>query len=478
MSNQKYVPDGCWLRCDKGTVPTQLKVTHSPKASIYGDNIATEADKDFNVNVMPFGVCSVTQKACVMQPLYWDKCREGVKVDGKKLVVQEAHLVCAVGGQAGIFYSKADAMVGLAGDAALGAGVGAGRGANYLDGNFSDLAREAALFDPNGNPLPGNQTKGNFGEIRTTLDLKMRGYQMTSTTQATTLGDVTHQGLDLAARDPKGPTDIILDSKYSSADGPPSMSNTKLSDKQMSNKWLRDPAPNSSLSRLEEGTSAADAQRIDAKMTANAAAPRPAPTTPPTHEIAPRYPRNPGDLTRASAKIGPAGKITYYELDANGDNIQSVKPGENRLRVNPVEMPMANVVGGSSRAANMVNSVSRSIRSNASVLTANEWLVTNASNVARVGRVVGRGLLVVGIITEGIAIHNAYEQDGGKVGENTKQAIGSAAGALAGGLVGAKIGATIGAIGGPVGILVGGLVGGIAGGLIGGFAGKKIGGWF
>ncbi len=472
MSNQKYVPDGCWLRCDKGSAPTQLKVTHSPKASIYGDNIATEADKDFNVNVKPFGVCSVTQKACVMQPLYWDKCREGVKVNGLKLVVDEAHLLCAVGGRIEIFYSKADAMAG-AGGAALGAGAGGARGAGYLDENFSALAREAALFDANSDPLPGTQTKGNFGEIRTTLDLKMRGYQMTSTTQAATLNDVTHQGLDLAARDPHGPTDIILDSKYSSSAGPPSMSNTSGSGRQMSDRWLQSPANNS---RLEAGTSAADAQRINAKIAANQVAAATAPPTGPAPATG--RPQSPGDLTRLAAKVGPDRGVTYYELDANGRNVQTLRPGETRPSINPVQVPAANVMGGSSRAANLVNSVSRSIQSNASVLTANEWLVTNAASVARVGRVVGRGLLVIGIITEGIAIYDAYQQDGGQVGQRTKKAIGSAAGALAGGLLGAKIGATIGAIGGPVGIIAGGIIGGIAGGLIGGFAGGEVGGWF
>ncbi|RZK23326.1 MAG: DUF4280 domain-containing protein [Hymenobacter sp.] len=477
MSKQKYVPDGCWLRCNCGSAPTQLHVTHSPKASIYGDNVATEADKEFNVNVKPFGGCSISQSACAMQPLYWDKCAQGVKVEGKKLVVGEAHLLCAVGGQVEIFYSKADAMTSFAASpgAALGSGLGAELGANYLNENFSALAREAAKFDPASDPVPTNQVRGNYGEIRTALDLRMRGYQLTSTTQATSLAEQTHQGLDLAARDPKGPTDLVLDAKYKSSSGPPAMSATN-SGRQMSDAWLQSattPTTNAPT-RLEAGMNVPDAQRVDTKLMANqvAAASATAPTP------ARRYPESPGDLTRLAAKVEPTGRVSYYELDADGITVKTLRPGETQLRGHPVELPAANVLGGGSRAAGLVNSVSRSVQSNASVLTANEWLVANSAQVARVGRVMGRSLLVIGIVTEGIAIHQAYEQDGGKVGSNTKKAIGSAAGALAGGLAGAKIGALLGSFGGPVGILAGGIAGGIAGGLIGGFYGKKIGGLF
>ncbi|RZK31302.1 MAG: DUF4280 domain-containing protein [Hymenobacter sp.] len=481
MSKQKYVPDGCWLRCNCGSAPTQLHVTNSPKASIYGDNVATEADKEFNVNIKPFGGCSISHSACAMQPLYWDKCAQGVKVEGKKLVVGEAHLLCAVGGQIEIFYSKADAMASFAdglGAAALGSGLGAELGTNYLNENFSALAREAAKFDPASDPVPTNQVRGNYGEIRTALDLRMRGYQLTSNTQATTLASPTHHGLDLAARDPHGPTDLLVDGKYTTSSKAPTMDVTN-SGRQMSDNWLRSPAPNATQPRLDAAVSATDAQRINGKIRANSLAPRPPATSPPTREVAPRYPRSPGDLTRASAKVGSDGRVTYYELDANGNNIRTVKPGETRLRINPVEMPMANVASGSSRAANMVNSVSRSIRSNSSVLTANEWLVANADKVARVGRVAGRITLVIGIVSEGYAIHNAYQQDGDRVGPNTKKAIGSAAGALAGGFAGAKLGAVIGgALGGPVGLIVGGIAGGIIGGAIGAFAGKRIGGLF
>jgi hypothetical protein len=111
---EKYVPDGYWLRCDKGSTPTQLKVTNNQRSFIYGDSVATEADIVPNVNVMPFGGCSITYGPCQPKPLYWDKCREKVKVNGKKLVIGEAKLLCAQGGQAEIFYSKADAMAAAA----------------------------------------------------------------------------------------------------------------------------------------------------------------------------------------------------------------------------------------------------------------------------------------------------------------------------------------------------------------------------
>ncbi len=103
---------------------------------------------------------------------------------------------------------------------------------------------------------------------------------------------------------------------------------------------------------------------------------------------------------------------------------------------------------------------------------ANDFLVRNASTVSKVGKVVGRGAIVVGIVMEGYEC--LFRLPGRRAFRGKdKEATGSAVGALGGALVGAKIGAAVGALGGPVGIIVGGVVGGI----IGGIAGSSVGGW-
>jgi hypothetical protein len=220
------------------------------------------------------------------------------------------------------------------------------------------------------------------------------------------------------------------------------MNYTKGSGTQMGDTWLTNKNTGSS-SRIEQALSPDDAARVTEKIINNS-----------------------DELTRAAAKVEPNGNITHYEVDANGKVL------------NPIEIPTANVVKGTSKAANFINDVSRNIQANRTISTINKVIIENADTVAKVGKYVGRGAFVIGIVIDGFLIYNAYQEDGGQIGTNTKEAIGSAAGALAGGLAGAKIGAMVGALGGPVGIIVGGIVGGIIGGVLGGFGGKWLGGLF
>ncbi|WP_375446732.1 PAAR-like protein [uncultured Fibrella sp.] len=460
----KYVPDGSWLRCSMGAMPQQLRVTHHNNTQIYGSPLASEADKDPFINIPSMGYCQVSCSVCVPAPIYWDKTAQGVRVNGYKLLVDEAKLQCSLGGQVSIFFSRAAAMgvenplevqmlmmadgnapapfnpASPLGNGLMGAGVGTGMGSQYLGNRFGGLASEANQFNFNSTPAPSNALRGNFGELRTTADLRMRGYDVVSTTQAGTLQGQGHQGLDIAARDPHGPTDILADAKFKSTPGAPQMSTTRGTGRQMSDRWLTSGRNNS---RIYQAMSPADAARMTGKVNSGSS-----------------------DLLRLAAKVDANGTVSYYGLDANGRTLAQTT------------LPAANVVGGSSRASNFINNTARSIQSTRAISGANTWLVRNANTVAKAGRVLGRATLVIGIATELYNIHSAYEADGGQVGTNTKQAVGTAVGGLGGAWAGAQLGATIGAIGGPVGIIAGGIIGGIAGGLIGGWAGGKVGSWF
>lgn len=143
---------------------------------------------------------------------------------------------------------------------------------------------------------------------------------------------------------------------------------------------------------------------------------------------------------------------------------------------NKINIPPANVIAGSSKTANLINSVSNSIQSNQSVANANKFLVSNADQVAKVGKVVGRGAIVVGIAMDAYSIGSAYAEEG-EFGDKTQQATGSAIGGAAGAWAGAELGAAIGVIGGPVGVVVGGVIGGVVGGIIGSGVGSKIMDW-
>jgi hypothetical protein len=99
------------------------------------------------------------------------------------------------------------------------------------------------------------------------------------------------------------------------------------------------------------------------------------------------------------------------------------------------------------------------------------------SRTARVLNTAGKIARPVAVVTDGIRLANAYNQDGNRIGRNTIRTGGSVAGgwggAAAGAWGGAKAGAVIGTfIGGPAGTAVGGLIGGVVGGIGGAFLGS------
>jgi hypothetical protein len=174
-------------------------------------------------------------------------------------------------------------------------------------------------------------------------------------------------------------------------------------------------------------------------------------------------------VMRVASKVdGNTGRINFYDVDANG-NVGS-----------QISIPPAKVAAGNSRAANMINALSESIQTQRNIATANRYLVQNADQVARVGKVVGKGAVVVGIVVDaGRLGYTAYQdyQDDGKLGKETAIMATDVAGGIAGGIAGAKLGAMVGAIGGPVGVIVGGVIGGVIGGIAGSGLGRELGNW-
>jgi len=101
---KKYIPDNSCLMCDKGSSPCRLKVTHHNNSKIYGEFLASEMDMIPGENIQPMGICSVTNSACKPEPIYWDKTNKGVKVNGYKLLFEDANLLCKQGGKVRISF--------------------------------------------------------------------------------------------------------------------------------------------------------------------------------------------------------------------------------------------------------------------------------------------------------------------------------------------------------------------------------------
>ena len=437
---KKYIPNNSWLTCDKGSIPTQIKVTHDNNSHIYGEKLVSEADMVFGENIQSFGICSITKTPCAYAPIYWDKCNQGVKVNHYKLVFDDANLLCTIGG-----LIKVDLSIpSIAANISFGGGIGLLREIGIFDGKFSTFA-----FDLKNNPataLANYTQQGNWGEIRTVQELQKLGYNITSNSHATSVvgAGQGHKGLDVSAYDPKAGIDLLVEAKQSNVTGvdvaPKMNPATPTNPTQMSNQWLTQ-GQGSGTSRIQNAMNVDDATRV----------------------------LNNGNVTPLASKVDSQGNIKFYEVDGAGNVGGSVS------------LPPANVVGnsfmGSTKAANFINSVSNSIQSQKNISAINNAIVKNADEVAKVGKVIGKGTVVIGIAIDTYRLAStAYNdfQDDGKIGRETAEMAGDIAGGIAGGLAGAKLGAAIGAVGGPVGIIVGGVVGGVIGGIVGSGIGRSI----
>jgi hypothetical protein len=423
-----FVPDNSWLMCDKGTIPARLKVTHHNNTSLYGEFLASEADMIFGENIPPLGVCSVTRKPCSMQPIYWDKTTENIKVNGYKLLIKDACLLCTQGGKISIGFSIIEFSKSLTRydgqhNGVLGAGLGAERSfpkvLNLLNKPGYKGVTLLRITDLHYSQSSVSSTFSNGSNLGTLVD------------------DLRSNRLSIPSTIDSPPTVVRMSNgNLTTLDHRRIVAAQKAGSKVVGVYLVdgREPIPLDNAERFV----------LDKKG-------------------AKRLSLSEGEMPktwRAAAEFRAAKQGRNFPLSGNKE-IPQIK-GNIETNFSP------------SKAQKLISQVSESIQSQKSIIKANQFLIDNVDKVAKVGKVAGRAAIVVGIAADAISIYGAYQEDGGKVGTNTKQAVGSAAG----GLAGAKIGAAIGAIGGPVGVIVGGVVGGIIGGLIGSGAGKWLGSLF
>ncbi|MFV0389213.1 MAG: DUF4280 domain-containing protein, partial [Pyrinomonadaceae bacterium] len=109
--NKKYVPEGAFLVCDKGTIPTQLICDPQP-IHIYSVRYADENDKKPIANIPSFGVCKTLGGPCgPPAPVLWTKIKEDVTLHGFKPLLEDSEAICAAGavGKIKIFFDKYEA---------------------------------------------------------------------------------------------------------------------------------------------------------------------------------------------------------------------------------------------------------------------------------------------------------------------------------------------------------------------------------
>ena len=93
----KYVPEGAFLVCDKGDIPTQLICDPHP-INIYSVKYADENDNKPILNIQSFGICKTLGTACPPPPGFtWINVKEDVRLHGSKPLLEISECLCPAG---------------------------------------------------------------------------------------------------------------------------------------------------------------------------------------------------------------------------------------------------------------------------------------------------------------------------------------------------------------------------------------------
>jgi hypothetical protein len=451
---KKYIPNKSWLTCDKGQNPTQINVTHDNNSNIYGEKLVSEADMKPGENIQPFGKCSLTKKPCMFAPVYWDKCNQGVKVNGFKLVFEDAHLLCQKGGKIKVDFSV---PAGSPLDFGFTGMAFASQWANY--NSTLDYLQKGVVYDvENGqlslvrpNSASDFRRSGNYGEMKSNIFHRQNGWSdIRSEHPVINIDKPTAPGVDGIYRN--GTTYKVDDAKYNTAQ----IQNTTNNGRELSQRWTRNHVDNGAIGN------AAD-------------------------EAAIRQANANGTLQRTVTRTNTDGTMRNEPINDNGYRRGAGQATDIEIPQSRTQNFMNSVrssVSSSAPVEALANSrFSQAVQASESAAKANNalWRTTQfieSSPVLRTsGKVVGRGLIVVGIAMDGASIYSAYQEEGG-FGDKTQQATGSAVGGMAGAWAGGQLGAIIGtAICPGIGTVIGGVLGGVIGGIAGSSVGSKIVDW-
>jgi hypothetical protein len=106
-SGKKFVPNGVFLRCSKGTMFPKFNVT--PKTvSLYGEQMATEFDMVPMMNIPSFGLCTVTKYCppCMPIPTMWQGvCSDNIYVAFGRPLLEDSTMQCALSGKIEIMFT-------------------------------------------------------------------------------------------------------------------------------------------------------------------------------------------------------------------------------------------------------------------------------------------------------------------------------------------------------------------------------------
>lgn len=92
------------LSCNQGMTPSNLSVTSQNFSTAEGKYIATEQDKQVNVNIKPFGQCKLKPISggylpCIPTPTAWQKATEKDTINTYKILTEDSFCMCSTGGK-------------------------------------------------------------------------------------------------------------------------------------------------------------------------------------------------------------------------------------------------------------------------------------------------------------------------------------------------------------------------------------------
>lgn len=98
------ITDTAQISCNQGMTPSNLSVTSQNFSTAEGKAIATEQDKQVNVNIKPFGQCKLKPTLggylpCVPAPITWEKTTEKDTVNSYKILTEDSFCMCGTGGK-------------------------------------------------------------------------------------------------------------------------------------------------------------------------------------------------------------------------------------------------------------------------------------------------------------------------------------------------------------------------------------------
>lgn len=95
------VTENAQIQCMLGTKPQKIIVTSQSFLKIEGALVATEDDKQANINIPSFGNCKCNpyNPPCVPAPQGWQMTAEKEIINGKKKLIRDSFCMCSKGGK-------------------------------------------------------------------------------------------------------------------------------------------------------------------------------------------------------------------------------------------------------------------------------------------------------------------------------------------------------------------------------------------